>query len=522
MSTLMPESMVGHWIGGYEVEQQKVFLEVWLAGGPLSATGSASIKFEFKTDLDVVEIDADPSHIHFEIPVEGETLTFTGQLQDGALIGEMTGATKQGTFHLVKIADVDAERLDAYVGCYQVALDRAISVSNFRGELGCDYLVYLDLASGEIRALFPTSDTTFVAGPAFLVPFPMLVQVTPARDDQGRVTGLWWEENGQTLWAPRVEFRQEEVSFSNGEVTLAGTLKLPLRGGPHPGVVLIHGSGPQTRDYADLQFMSDFFAINGIAVLAYDKRGEGASTKDPGESTMYDLANDVLAGVALLRMHNEIDPDRIGLWGVSQGGWIAPTAAAHSQNVAFIILVSGPAVGVVQQDLDRVEYELRTAGYPEEEVEAAVVHERLFSRAAETGQGWEELEASINRVKEYGWSSLVATPSKEEFEQHGLRWGRFRAYDPLPSLEKTTCPVLAFFGGKDTVVPPERNVHIMKRALKGAGNKDFTIKVFPDANHTMLFTETGAIQEIPHRTRFVPSYFDTMLHWLLERISVSR
>ncbi len=342
------------------------------------------------------------------------------------------------------------------------------------------------------------------------------------KDDQGEVAGLHWQENGHPIWAPKVKFKQEEVYFSNGEITLAGTLKIPLTDGPHPAVILLHGSGPQLRDHADLQFMADFFALNGIAVLAYDKRGTGASTSDAGETTLLDKAEDALAGLALLQKRDDINPGQIGLWGLSQGGWIAPTVAARSQDVAFIILVSGPAVGVVQQDLDRIEYELRAGGFSAEEISAALAHQQLFSEAAATGQGWEKLAASIQKARNTRWAPYVSLPSQEAFEQKGRRWGRFRAYDPLPYLEKTTCPVLAIFGEKDTVVPPEKNVSLMAEAFKIGGNSDYTIKIFPEANHTMLFTQTGATQEIPFRTHFVPGYFETMLDWLLERVEARK
>jgi hypothetical protein len=82
--------------------------------------------------------------------------------------------------------------------------------------------------------------------------------------------------------------------------------------------------------------------------------------------------------------------------------------------------------------------------------------------------------------------------------------------------------VLAIFGEKDTVVPPEKNVSLMAGALKKSGNTDYTIKVFPEASHTMLFTKTGASQEIPYRTHFVPGYFETMRDWLLARVEVRK
>jgi pimeloyl-ACP methyl ester carboxylesterase len=522
MNTPDYESIAGHWVGGYEIKPRRVYLEAHFTTEATAPRGTVSMKFAGAMDLELTQLEVETSRLHFEALTDASALIFKGQIIQGAIRGEVQDATAQGTFHLLKVAAVNPEIYDTCVGCYQVNPDRAISISNFRGELGCDYPVYLDFASRRLRALFPQSESTFVSGPSFLIPHPPLIRVTLVEDDQGEVAGLHWQEDGRLTWAPKVKFKQEEVYFSNGEVTLAGTLKIPLTQGPHPAAILLHGSGPQLRDHADLQFIADFFALNGIAVLAYDKRGTGASTRDAGETTLLDKAEDALAGLALLQKRDDINPHQIGLWGLSQGGWIAPAAAARSQGVAFIILVSGPAVGVVQQDLDRVEYELRASGFSAEEINAALAHQRLFSEAVATGQGWEKLAASIQKARNTRWARYVSLPSQEEFEQKGRRWGRFRAYDPLPYLEKTTCPVLAIFGEKDTVVPPEKNVSLMAEALERSGNTDYTIKVFPEANHTMLLTKTGATQEIPYRTHFVPGYFETVRDWLLERVEVRK
>ena len=129
--------------------------------------------------------------------------------------------------------------------------------------------------------------------------------------------------------------RREEVTFRNGAVSLAGTLTLPSGIKPHPAVVFIHGSGPDSRE--NYSFYAELFARHGIATLIYDKRGVGASTGDWRRVHFRDLAEDALAGVRLLRSHKDIDASRIGLWGGSNGGWVAPLAASLSNDVAFVI-----------------------------------------------------------------------------------------------------------------------------------------------------------------------------------------
>ena len=139
-------------------------------------------------------------------------------------------------------------------------------------------------------------------------------------------------------------FNQEEVSFRNGDVTLSGTLLLPLTKGPHAAVVFLHGAGSEGRHGA--RFLAEYLTRYGIAALIYDKRGVGKSTGDWKRSDFSDLAGDAIAGIHFLQQRNEINPKQIGLYGHSQGGMIAPLTASRSKDVAFIISGASSAVPV--------------------------------------------------------------------------------------------------------------------------------------------------------------------------------
>ncbi len=140
----------------------------------------------------------------------------------------------------------------------------------------------------------------------------------------------------------------EEVRFDNAGVTLAGTLWLPAGPGPHPAMVYVHGAGRASRQ--DASGVADYFRSRGIEVLGYDKRGVGESGGvyvrwgNASEANLTLLARDAVAGIKLFRGHESIDPKQIGLWGVSQAGWIVPTAAVIDGEVRFTILLSGPTV----------------------------------------------------------------------------------------------------------------------------------------------------------------------------------
>src|SRR5258708_1773862 len=133
---------------------------------------------------------------------------------------------------------------------------------------------------------------------------------------------------------------EETVHFDSDGISLAGTLVLPEGSQAHPAAVLFHGSGPQKRDL----FTARWFASEGIAALAYDKRGVGESSGDFRKVPFMELCDDGLGAIKYLKSRKEIDAKRIGVWGLSQGGWLGPLAASRSAGVAFVIAVSGPGV----------------------------------------------------------------------------------------------------------------------------------------------------------------------------------
>ncbi len=147
---------------------------------------------------------------------------------------------------------------------------------------------------------------------------------------------------------PPFPYRAEDVKYENkaGGVKLAGTLTLPPGAGPFPAVILITGSGAQDRDESMLGHkpflvLADYLTRRGVAVLRVDDRGVGGSTGSIKTSTSEDFAGDVLAGLEFLKGRKEIDRKKIGLIGHSEGGIIAPIAAARSKDVAFIVLMAG-------------------------------------------------------------------------------------------------------------------------------------------------------------------------------------
>jgi len=342
----------------------------------------------------------------------------------------------------------------------------------------------------------------------------------------------------------KLPYKEEEVSFTNGENVFAGTLTLPEYPGKHPAVVMITGSGAQNRDeelvgFKPFKIISDHLTRNGIAVLRYDDRGFGKSTgKTVRESTTEDFAYDVIEAVKYLQTRNDINPEQVGLIGHSEGGIVGPLTASKYGKIAFVICIAGTGVNgeeIIMEQTRLIEIANNT---PEEVVkdDQIIMKKMLKLLMSEEDKKWvidtlkniqlaeyeklsEEQKSEIKDKNE--WAESYAKSVISQFDNPWMRY--FLQYDPAPALEKTKCPVLLLFGELDLQVAPSQNLEPMKKALEKGGNKDFEIKTFPKANH--LFQEAGTGSPNEYATlekKFIDGFLDYVSGWVLKRVTVAR
>jgi pimeloyl-ACP methyl ester carboxylesterase len=357
------------------------------------------------------------------------------------------------------------------------------------------------------------------------------------RFTQGAAAGTFTLKRAQPALAPEpLPYAEENVTFQSGQVTLAGTLTLPRTGRPFPAVVMISGSGAQNRDeevfgFKLFRLIADHLTRNGFAVLRTDDRGVGGSTGSVSASTSEDFAGDALAGVAYLRGRPDIDSSRIGLCGHSEGGLVAPIAADRSPDVAFIVLMAGPGITGERIMIAQGEAIGRAQGVPEADIQKNVDLQRRIFAAVRTGQGWPDVRdairaAVVERIDKLPAEQRKALPNVEQYAEKtadqqlkGVQspWFRFFLdYDPAPALTKVRCPVLALFGELDLqVVPHDVNQKAIADALARGGNKDYTFKVIPKANHLFQGATTGSPTEYGTlKKAFAPGLLEEMTIWL--------
>jgi len=306
-------------------------------------------------------------------------------------------------------------------------------------------------------------------------------------------------------------FKQEEVSFRNGDVTLSGTLILPLSAGPHPAVVFMHGSGDEGR-YAS-RFLAEYLATSGIAALIYDKRGVGKSTGSWHTSDFSDLAGDALAAVALLKTLREIAPRKIGLYGHSQGGMIGPLAASRSADVAFVISGAGNAIPVYEGEVFSLVNQLRSKGIAGDELDRATAFIKLLVDVLRTGKGWDDFNAAVEKARDTKWYPMLHVPARDNW--FWAYYQKIGNYNAAEHWAKVRVPALVIYGERDELVSVARSISNIGRALNKAENGDYTILMLPRAGHAFnIEPEPGQPFEWSHLS---PGFPALLAAWINQR-----
>lgn len=334
-------------------------------------------------------------------------------------------------------------------------------------------------------------------------------------------------------------FTEEEITFKNGENTFSGTLSIPKKGKKFPAIILISGSGPQTRDsdiygFKTFKTMAEYFSNRGIVVLRYDDRGTGKTTgKTINESTSEDFAEDVVEAFKYLSTRKEINPKKIGLLGHSEGGIVAPLAFQKESKIAFTILMAGPTVDGGDIILAQTEALLRASGASQEDIDKTLKQSKRTQEIIKTNGDWnayeeELIQIGLKQIEELPeeQKKYITDPEayikpiiKQQLQMVKSKWYQgFIKHDPRNSLENLTCPTLALFGGLDLQVLVSQNKPPLETAIKKAKNKDFTVKVFEKANHLFQEAKIGSTAEYAQLEKaFIEGFLEYIYDWTKER-----
>lgn len=295
---------------------------------------------------------------------------------------------------------------------------------------------------------------------------------------------------GEAPWsvAPSPEIRQREVVFESDGVELAGTLHFPEGAGSGPALVVVQQGGTQSRENPLFAQVAELFARLGYSVLLYDRRGHGESGGSPEARDYTILAEDAVAGMRAIGELDEVDPDEIGYWGISQGGWLAMIAGARS-DAAFVVSVSAPLTPPDEQMETLAHNYVLVGGHGEDAARGAAEARRAVAGEYFRGERSRASAQEILReIRDEPWFELAFLPQPEELPEDptGSPWLSEMRFDPARAFEELDAPLLFLLGGEDLDVPVERTLAIADSIGEGENRE---VVVVPGASHLMRVEE---------------------------------
>ena len=296
----------------------------------------------------------------------------------------------------------------------------------------------------------------------------------------------------------RIDLLEEDVSI--GDPALPGTLTLPAEypssPSPLPAAVLLHGSGPSNRyeaigQTALFRDLAQFLAVQGMAVLRYDKRtfvyGSTYTAEDLIAFTVEEESiRDAIAAAELLRADPRVDPDRIYLIGHSMGAMIAPRIVQeHPGLFAGIVMLSGTP---------------KTLG------------EIVLSQNQAIVDSLPPLTKAIGEMQMIGlrqeWDALLNSTAEEAktktvFGQPGYYFWEMAQYDTASILQSLSLPVLIINGGQDFQVIDADGIDAWNTLDLP---ENVRVTYYPELNHLLMKPNA------PESARGTVSEYDTPCH----------
>ena len=291
----------------------------------------------------------------------------------------------------------------------------------------------------------------------------------------------------------------EEITFKSSSFTMVGDLRTPAGKGPFPLVLFVHGSGPADR-YGTGEYLPIMARMlqAGYATFAWDKPGTGESTGNLDDRHVLAQRTQILLeAIKVMKSRPDIDPQRIGLWGISQAGYVMPRVLAQSKDVAFVICVSCAGMTGYDQMSFQITAMALCRKLPEEKADqkAALLAELDRARTYETYAEYLHYREVLKAL-----AGLVPVPLETRAIVPEKTWQKNDPtteglWNPVKVIEQVKIPILAIYGEMDRQIDPLQGAYAYRKALEQAGNPTSRVEVFANANHAIAASMTACPAE---------------------------
>ena len=314
------------------------------------------------------------------------------------------------------------------------------------------------------------------------------------------------------------QFDKETVFFTSSGFEIVGEVIYPEGEGPFPLVIMVHGDGPAYRSY--FSKVKESILKAGYATLMWDKPGFGKSKGDFSDKHLRkERAEILINAISTMQKHPKIKANEMGVWGISQAGYVIPMALEKTDAIKFMILVGCGGENGIEQTAYYIKSQLMCIGVSEND---AIIAEQNFIGlyTAQTFNKYYKCAKPLVEdpaIREMGFVTAMWTEEQwkpKEKTDEGF-------YNPISVFEKTKIPTLVFFGELDKNVDPVQGTEAFKEALKKAGNPNYEVYMIEGTDHNIIISETGCESERYSRTQegwsnYDPEYLLIMEEWLKE------
>jgi pimeloyl-ACP methyl ester carboxylesterase len=284
--------------------------------------------------------------------------------------------------------------------------------------------------------------------------------------------------------------RSERLDARSADRAFTAKLSLPQLAGPFPVIVGVHPADDGSRDHYLLRHLESVLPPAGVAVARFDRRGD--------DVPLLDQARDVEAVVDVLVARADVDPRRIGLWGFSQGAWVAPLVATRSARIAFLVLVAATGVSPAAQMRYGTAKQARSFGHTELEIEELLALRTAFEDYARGRRPRAEVQALVDAAKDAPWFPRAWV--RPELPRQPGFWPDID-FEPAPVFARVAVPVLLFYGEDDEWQPIDKSI----AAWAGRGR---TINRLRGTAHAPTLRGERDLASVS------PDYTDSLVAWL--------